>query len=107
MSTSPPPLRRGPIWLWIVACAGQAVLYLTLLCAWPFAIWGVYGDGPTPPNAALHAAEITVAVGVIAVAVAVAIGALAGRARRRALMITEFSLGAVIAGLVSALIASF
>ena len=107
MTTSPLPHRRGPIWLWIVACAGQAGFYWILLFAWMFAIWGAYGDGPTPPNAALHAAEITVAVGVIAVAVAVAIGALAGRARRRALMITEFSLGAVIAGLVSALIASF
>src|SRR5215831_301905 len=72
--------------------------YWILLFAWVFAIWGAYGDGPTPPNAGLHAAEITVAVGVIAVAVAVAIGALAGRARRRALMITEFSLGVAIAG---------
>ena len=67
------------------------------MCSW----------GPTPPNAGLHAAEITVIAGVIAVAVAVAIGALAWRARRRALMITEFSLGVVIAGLVSTLITSF
>jgi hypothetical protein len=105
MSTSLLPTRRGPIWLWIVACAGQAGSYLVLLVVWFFALWGAYGDGPTAlPNADLHAAEITVVAGAIAVTVAAAIGVLAGRARRRALMITEFSLGAVMAGLISALI---
>jgi hypothetical protein len=104
MSTSLPPPRRGPIWPWIVACVGQAGSYWVLVTAWFLAVWAAYGDGPTPPNADLHAAEITVVAGAIAVAVAATIGALAGRARRRALMIMEFSLGAVITGLISALI---
>jgi hypothetical protein len=104
MSTSLPSPRRGPIWLWIVACAGQAGFYWVLFAAWFLAVWAAYGDGPPPPNAGLHAAEITVVAGAIAAAVAATIGALAGRARRRALMITEFSLGAVMAGLISALI---
>jgi len=104
MSTSLPPPRRGPIWPWIVACAGQAGFYWVLFAAWFLAVWAAYGDGPPPPNAGLHAAEITVIAGVMAAAVAVAIGALAGRARRRVLMITQFSLGAVIAGLACAII---
>jgi len=87
-----------------VACTGQAGFYWVLFAAWFLAVWAAYGDGPPPPDAGLHPAEITVVAGVIAVAVAVTIGSLAGRARRRALMITQFSLGAVIAGLACAII---